>query len=164
MNDELKAVHRSAIMIHSFRSAERGIMAEVIVSSSGYLKQEITAGLHKLIADEPVEFGGTDAGPDPYSLLLASLGACTSMTLQMYAKRKGWPLEHVKVSLMHSRIHAKDCGQCVTKEGKISRIERRITLTGPLTDEQRARLLEIAAKCPVHKTLTSEISIVDTLE
>lgn len=139
-------------------------MAEVIVSASGYLKQEITAGRHKLIADEPVELGGTDEGPDPYSLLLASLGACTSMTLQMYAKRKGWPLEHVQVTLTHSRIHAKDCEQCITKEGKISRIERRISLTGPLTGEQRARLLEIAEKCPVHKTLASEISIVDTLE
>jgi putative redox protein len=139
-------------------------MNEVIVSSSGYLKQEITAGRHAFIADEPVEFGGTDEGPDPYSLLLAALGACTSMTLQMYAKRKGWPLAQVKVTLSHSRIHAKDCEECETKEGKITRIERRITLKGNLDDEQRARLLEIAAKCPVHKTITSEISILDSLE
>lgn len=139
-------------------------MNEVIVSSSGYLKQEITAGRHALIADEPVEFGGADEGPDPYSMLLAALGACTSMTLQMYAKRKGWSLEQVKVTLTHSRIHAKDCEECATKEGKITRIERRITLKGNLDDEQRARLLEIAAKCPVHKTLTSEISILDVLE
>jgi uncharacterized OsmC-like protein len=139
-------------------------MDEVIVSSIGYLKQEITAGKHKLIADEPREVGGSDAGPDPYSLLLAALGACTSMTLQMYAKRKGWPLEKVEVSLSHSRIHAKDCEVCETKEGKISRIERYISLTGPLSEEQKARLLEIAQRCPVHKTLVSEISIVDFLD
>lgn len=136
-------------------------MAEITVSSSGYLKQEIKAGRHTFFADEPVELGGSDVGPDPYSLLLAALGACTSMTVQMYAKRKGWPLEQVKVSLTYSRIHAKDCEQCLTKEGKISRIERRITLLGQLDDEQRARLLEIASKCPVHRTLTSEISIID---
>ena len=136
-------------------------MAEVTVTSSGFLKQEITAGRHNLIADEPVEVGGSDSGPDPYSLLLASLGACTSMTLQIYARRKGWPLEQVKVVLNHSRIHAKDCEQCVTKEGWITSIERRIMLSGPLTVEQRAKLLEIASKCPVHKTLTSEFQIVD---
>ena len=139
-------------------------MAEVIVSSTGYLKQEITAGRHKLIADEPAEAGGSDAGPDPYSFLLAALGACTSMTLQMYAKRKGWPLEKVEVSLCHSRIHAKDCEMCATMEGKISHIERYISLTGPLSDEQKARLLEVAKNCPVHQTLVSEISIVDFLD
>ena len=137
-------------------------MAEVMVTSSGFLKQEITAGLHKLIADEPVEVGGSDSGPDPYALLLASLGACTSMTLQLYARRKGWPLEQVKVVLNHSQIYAKDCEECETKEGRITRIERRITLTGPLSEEQKTRLIEIAAKCPVHKTLTSEIQIVDS--
>jgi putative redox protein len=139
-------------------------MAEVIVSSVGYLKQEITAGAHKLVADEPREVGGTDEGPDPYSLLLAALGACTSMTLQMYAKRKGWPLEKVEVSLRHSRIYATDCEVCMTKEGKISRIERYISLTGPLTDEQKAQLLKIAERCPVHQTLTSEVSIIDFLD
>jgi putative redox protein len=139
-------------------------MAEVIVSSVGYLKQEITAGAHKLISDEPREVGGSDAGPDPYSLLLAALGACTSMTLQLYAKRKEWPLEKVEVSLRHSRIHAKDCETCATKEGKLSRIERYISLTGPLSDEQKARLLEIAQRCPVHQTLVSEFSIVDFLD
>jgi putative redox protein len=139
-------------------------MAEVIVSSVGYLKQEITAGAHKLVADEPREVGGTDEGPDPYSLLLAALGACTSMTLQMYAKRKGWPLEKVEVSLRHSRIYAADCDVCMTKEGKISRIERYISLTGPLTDEQKAQLLKIAERCPVHQTLTSEVSIIDFLD
>jgi putative redox protein len=139
-------------------------MAEVIVSSVGYLKQEITAGAHRFASDEPVEVGGTDTAPDPYSLLLAALGACTSMTLQMYARRKGWPLEKVEVSLRHARIHAKDCDVCVTKEGKISRIERYISLTGPLSEEQRERLLSMAERCPIHKTLTSEISIIDFLD
>jgi putative redox protein len=139
-------------------------MAEVIVSSIGYLKQEIRAGSHSLIADEPVEAGGTDAGPGPYELLLAALGACTSMTLQMYARRKSWPLEKVEVSLSHGRIHAEDCQDCETKEGRITQIERYISLTGDLTAEQRQRLLEIAQHCPVHKTLTGEISIKDYLD
>ncbi len=139
-------------------------MAEVIVKSVDYLKQEITAGSHTLIADEPKDVGGSDAGPDPYSLLLAALGACTSMTLQIYARRKGWPLEKVEVSLRNSRIHAEDCKECATKQGQINRIERYISVTGPLTDEQKARLLEIAQKCPVHRTLTSEISIVDFMD
>jgi putative redox protein len=139
-------------------------MADVIVSSDGLFKQQITAGRHKLIADEPVEAGGSDAGPDPYSLLLAALGACTSMTLQLYARKKGWPLEKVEVSLSHSRIYAEDCKECKVKEGKIERIERFISLTGPLTEEQRARLLEIAQKCPVHKTLASGVSIIDYLD
>ena len=138
-------------------------MAEVTVSSDGFLKQNITAGNHTLIADEPRLAGGTDAGPDPYSLLLAALGACTAMTLQLYARRKEWPLEKVEVSLRHYRIHADDCEDCRTKEGLIDRIERHISLTGELNEEQRARLLEIAGRCPVHKTLTSEISIKDSL-
>ncbi|HXU36168.1 MAG TPA: OsmC family protein [Blastocatellia bacterium] len=138
-------------------------MSEVIVSSVGFLKQEITAGNHRLVADEPKEAGGSDEGPDPYSLLLGALGACTSMTLQLYAKRKNWPLEKVEVRLSHSRIHAEDCESCVTRQGYITRIDRRITLTGPLSDEQKTRLLEIAQHCPVHKTLTSEISIKDYL-
>lgn len=139
-------------------------MSEIIVSSSGFLKQEITAGTHQFIADEPREAGGTDAGPDPYSYLLAALGACTSMTLQLYARRKQWPLEKVTVRLHNDRIHAVDCANCSTTEGMIDRIERVISLTGPLTDEQKARLLEIADKCPLHKTITSEISIISSLE
>jgi uncharacterized OsmC-like protein len=134
-------------------------MAEVIVTSDGYLRQNITAGNHTLVADEPPGAGGNDGGPDPYSLLLAALGACTSMTLQMYARHKQWPLEKVNVRLTHSRIHAEDCDDCALKSGKISRIERHISLTGQLNDEQRARLLEVAERCPVHRTLTSEISI-----
>lgn len=139
-------------------------MAEVIVSSVGYLKQEIKAGNHTLFADEPVKDGGSDAGPDPYSLLLSSLGACTAMTLQLYARHKQWPLEKVEVSLRNESIHAVDCDECVTKEGKITKIERYISLTGPLTEEQRNRLLEIAQRCPVHRTLTSEITIKDFLD
>jgi len=139
-------------------------MSEVIVSSDGFLKQRITAGNHTLIADEPREAGGSDAGPDPYSFLLAALGACTSMTLQLYARHKGIPLEKVQVSLRNARIHAKDCETCDSKEGKIERIERYISLAGPLTDEQKQRLLEIAQRCPVHKTLTSEIVIQDFLD
>ena len=139
-------------------------MAEVTVSSDGFLKQQITAGSHTLVADEPREAGGSDAGADPYSLLLAALGACTAMTLQIYARRKEWPLEKVEVRLEHSRIHAQDCNDCTSKDGRIDRIERHISLIGPLSDEQRTRLLEIAARCPVHRTLTSEISIKDFLE
>ena len=139
-------------------------MTEVIVSSIGYLKQQINAGAHTLIADEPHEAGGSDAGLDPYSLLLAALGACTAMTLQIYARRKEWPLERVEVSLRHSRIHAEDCGDCATAQGRIDQIERYISLAGPLSAEQRARLLEIAQRCPVHKTLTSEVSIKDFLD
>jgi uncharacterized OsmC-like protein len=139
-------------------------MAEVIVTSAGYLKQEITAGKHKLTADEPLDAGGSDEGPGPYDLLLAALGACTAMTLQMYARRKEWPLERVEVSLTHDRIHAADCEDCQTNEGKITRIERFISLTGDLSDAQKKRLLEIAQRCPVHKTLTSEVSIKDFLD
>jgi uncharacterized OsmC-like protein len=122
-------------------------------------RQEISDGTHKLVADEPVESGGTDTGFDPYGFLLAALGACTSMTLTLYAKRKGWPLDGVTVKLRHSRIYAKDCEDCETTDGMISRIDRDISLAGNLTDEQRQALLAIADKCPVHRTLTSEISI-----
>jgi putative redox protein len=124
------------------------------------LRQRLRDGRHELVADEPAAVGGTDAGPSPYELLLMSLGACTSMTLRLYAQRKGWPLEAVRVTLKHDRIHAEDCRDCETKAGKIDRIDRAIEMTGPLNDEQRGRLLEIADKCPVHKTLTSEIKIV----
>ena len=139
-------------------------MAAVIVSSDGYMKQRITVGDHVLIADEPVAAGGEDAGPDPYSLLLAALGACTAMTLQIYARRKEWPLDGVEVSLRHSRIHAEDCGDCASGKGKIDQIERYISLSGPLTDQQKARLLEIAQHCPVHKTLAAGVSIKDFLD
>ena len=121
--------------------------------------QEIEIGPHRLKGDEPVAFGGTDMGPSPYDFLLAALGTCTSMTIGLYARKRQWPLENITVSLRHSKIHAADCDNCETKEGKVDRIERDIHLTGSLTDEQRAKLIEIAGKCPVHQTLTSEINI-----
>jgi putative redox protein len=135
-------------------------MATVVVrGNAGGFTQEVETGRHRLVADEPVAAGGADTGPSPYELLLAALGACTSMTLSMYARRKQWPLEAVTVRLAHSRIHAQDCAECETKEGMLDRIEREISLIGPLSAEQRARLLEIANRCPVHRTLVSEIDI-----
>jgi putative redox protein len=139
-------------------------MAEVLVHSLGNLRQEIDAGSHTLYADEPVDAGGDNAGPNPYELLLAALGACTSMTLLLYARRKGWPLEDVEVRLSHRRDYARDCAECEDKPAKIDVIERRITLRGDLDDGQRARLLEIAQKCPVHRTLTGTIRVNDRLE
>jgi len=130
-----------------------------VTGGSSGLQQHVVAGRHALVGDEPVDQGGTDAGPDPYDFLLAALGTCTSMTVSLYARRKGWPLEGVKVHLMHSKIHALDCASCETREGKVDRIDRDLELMGPLSDEQRGRLLEIANKCPVHRTLTSEIEI-----
>jgi putative redox protein len=121
--------------------------------------QEIVVGPHRLAADEPIAAGGTDAGLNPYDFLLAGLGSCTSMTVALYARRKQWPLEAVTVRLRHGKIHAADCGDCETREGMIDRIELALELTGPLTEEQRSRLLEIAGRCPVHRTLTSEIDI-----
>jgi putative redox protein len=121
--------------------------------------QEIVIGPHRLVADEPTDMGGTDEGPTPYDLLLAALGACTSMTVALYAQRKSWPLEGVTARLRHSRIHAIDCAECETKEGKIDRIELNVELAGPLSNEQRSKLLEIAKKCPVHRTLTTEVDI-----
>jgi uncharacterized OsmC-like protein len=139
---------------------EKGDVRSVVVrgSAAGFA-QEIHAGAHRLHADEPVSAGGTDTGPSPYDLLLAALGACTSMTVAMYARRKAWPLEEVTVHLRHSRIHAADCAECETKEGMLDRIERDIHFAGLLTEEQRSKLLEIANKCPIHRTLTSEIDI-----
>jgi uncharacterized OsmC-like protein/alpha-beta hydrolase superfamily lysophospholipase len=126
---------------------------------AGRFQQEIRTGRHRFLADEPVDVGGLDSGPGPYDLVLAGLGACTSMTLRLYAERKTVPLDRVTVRLGHSRIHAADCENCETKEGMIDRIDRVITLAGDLSEEQRKRLLEIADKCPVHRTLTSEIDI-----
>ena len=136
-------------------------MSEVVVTSQENLRNEVRYGAgHSFITDEPIGAGGEDAGPDPYTLLLAALGSCISMTLMLYARRKQWPLESVSVRLRQNRIHAKDCKECSEdQEGYIHRIERAVTVTGQLSDEQRARLLEIAHKCPVHKTLTSQIII-----
>ena len=131
----------------------------VMETREGRFTQDITAGAYHLRADEPATAGGNDSGFTPYDLLLASLGACTSMTLRMYAEQKKWPLERVTVQLRHNKIHAKDCAECETREGKIDRIEREIRLTGNLDAAQRARLMEIADKCPIHRTLHSEVLI-----
>jgi len=138
-------------------------MSEVVVTSQTNLRNEVRYGPgHSFITDEPVAAGGEDAGPDPYTLLLAALGSCISMTVTLYARRKQWPLERVSVRLRQSRIHSKDCQECAQdKEGYIHSIERSVSITGPLTDEQRARLQEIAHKCPVHKTLSSQIVITE---
>ena len=121
--------------------------------------QSITAGRHALTADEPAALGGTDSGPTPYDLLLAALGSCLSMTVALYARSKSWPLEAVTVRLRHSRIHAADCEAAETREGRIDHLACDVELAGVLSDEQRARLMEIAGKCPVHRTLMSEIHI-----
>lgn len=137
-------------------------MSEVVVTSQTNLRNEVRYGEdHSFITDEPISAGGEDAGPDPYTLLLAALGSCISMTLTMYAQRKQWPLESVTVHLRQNRVHGKDCKECEDKEGYIHRIERSVTITGPLSEEQHTRLQEIAHKCPVHKTLVSEIIITE---
>jgi len=125
----------------------------------GKFQQEVILGRHRLTADEPVDAGGLNSGPGPYDLLLAALGACTAMTVRLYADLKQIPLRRTQVRLHHEKIHAKDCAECETKEGKIDRIERVITFEGELSAEQRAKLLEIADKCPVHRTLESEVNI-----
>jgi uncharacterized OsmC-like protein/alpha-beta hydrolase superfamily lysophospholipase len=125
----------------------------------GTFQQEVIVGAHRFLADEPASVGGMNSGPGPYDLLLAGLGACTSMTLRLYADRKQLPLKQTVVRLHHNKIHAADCAECETKEGMIDRIERAIALEGDLDAEQRARLMEIADKCPVHRTLKSEIDI-----
>jgi putative redox protein len=140
---------------------------EVQVEETGYGRYatEIVAGPHTLRADEPRGVGGDDTGPTPYGLLSAALGACTTMTLRMYADRKDWPLEKVSVTISHAKIHARDCESCETERGKIDRFERRLRIDGPtLSEEQRARLLEIADRCPVHRTLHSEVEVRTRLE
>ena len=143
------------------QTEEAGLVT-VRETGEGHLQQEVTAGTHRILADEPVAAGGGDSGPNPYDFLLAALGACTSMTLRLYAEHKQLPLDRVTVRLRHGRIYAADCETCETKEGKIDQIERAITLEGTLDVSQRARLLEIADKCPVHRTLTSEVVIKTT--
>jgi len=138
-------------------------MSYVIVTSLSNLQNEVSYGAkHTLITDEPLEAGGEDAGPDPYTLLLAALGSCISMTTRLYANRKGWPLDRVTVRLKQQRIHTSDCLECKdSMEGYVHRIERSVSFEGDLTAEQQVRLQEIAHKCPVHKTLTSPIVVAE---
>src|SRR5207249_11968053 len=131
----------------------------VVRGDAGGFLQEVVSGKHNLRADEPVSAGGSDAAPGPYDYLLIALGVCTSMTVGLYARRKQFPLENITVSLRHSRIHAKDCEECLTKEGMLDRIDAEIELSGPLKTEQREKLIEVAGRCPVHRTLKSEINI-----
>jgi putative redox protein len=138
---------------------------EVVVreTRNSKFQQTVTVGPHRLLADEPAAAGGEDTGLAPYDLLLAGLGACTSMTMRLYADRKSLPLERTTVTLRHGKIHAQDCAECETREGMLDQIDRVIAMEGPLDVEQRKRLMEIADKCPVHRTLTSEIRIVTQL-
>jgi putative redox protein len=136
----------------------------VIRGTGSGFAQEIVAGQHRLKADEPLSAGGTETGPTPYEFLLAALGACTAMTVTMYARRKNWPLDAIVVRLSHSKIHAEDCFDCHTEAGFIDRIDREIELSGSLSPDERLKLFEIAEKCPVHRTLTSEIDLRSSLK
>ncbi|XXF77812.1 OsmC family protein [Myxococcaceae bacterium GXIMD 01537] len=136
----------------------RGVV-EVREAGPGRFAQDVRVGSHRLRVDEPVEMGGDDTGPTPYGLLSAALGTCTVMTVRMYARRRGWPLEHVSVLLRHGKLHARDCAECETKEGRLDRIERELVLEGPLDEAQRQTLLAIADRCPVHRTLESEVDV-----
>ncbi len=138
-------------------------MAVVVVSSDRNLRQEVYARTHWLVSDEPSDLGGEDCGPTPYELLLGALGACTSITLLMYARRKGWPLENVEVRLEHRRVHARDCAECEQREGYLDHIEKAIVVAGELSQEQLDRLAEIAEKCPVNRTLHSVVHTTQTL-
>ena len=142
---------------------QSGTPPQVVVSSESGLTQQIASGRHRTQADEPVEAGGAGLGPSPYELLLASLGACTSMTLRLYATRRGWPLGRIVVRLRHYRVHAEDCAGCETKPACLDRIDREVELGGTLTDEQKERLRAIAERCPVHRTLSSGTNIRTTI-
>jgi uncharacterized OsmC-like protein len=131
----------------------------VVVGPTAGFRTEVDVGGHHLVVDEPVPVGGTDVGPSPYEMLLAALGACTAMTLRLYADRRKWPLERARVTLQHHKVHAQDCVDCDTKPARMDVVERVLILEGPLTAEQRARLLEIAERCPVHQTLQSKIQV-----
>ena len=139
--------------------APEGIVPVSEADPAGFLQDVAVGPRHHLLADEPAAYGGTDAGPGPYQLLSAGLGACTSMTVRMYARRKGWPLEHVVVDISHDKVHAQDCADCPEKTAKIDIFQRTIRLDGPLDADQRARLLAIADRCPVHRTMEGTIKI-----
>ncbi len=141
---------------------ERGWI-KVVETGEGKFTQLLLDGRHRMFADEPAEFGGDDRGPGPYELLLMALGACTAMTVRLYVERQKWPLTRIAVRLRHEKIHAQDCADCETKEGMLDQIERVIDLEGPLNIEQKQRILEIANRCPVHRTLTSEVKIRSSL-
>jgi putative redox protein len=131
----------------------------VAETGDGLFSQELLDGRHRLLADEPASAGGNDLGPGPYELLLMALGACTSMTIRLYAKRKQWPLERVHVRLKHSKVYIQDCENCDTKSAMLDHIDREIQLAGTLDKDQIAKLMEIAEKCPVHRTLTGHVRI-----
>jgi len=131
----------------------------VIVGGIAGFRTDVDVGGHHLVVDEPVPVGGTDAGPSPYEMLLAALGSCTAMTLRLYADRRQWPLERVRVTLQHRKVHAQDCAECERKPTKMDVVDRIIALEGPLTEEQRAKLLDIAERCPVHQTLRGPIQV-----
>jgi uncharacterized OsmC-like protein/fermentation-respiration switch protein FrsA (DUF1100 family) len=144
-------------------SADRGEAPRTVVvreTRASKFQQTVSIGPHRMLADEPIAAGGEDSGPGPYDFVLAGLGACTSMTMRLYADRKSLPLERTTVTLKHSKIHAQDCAECETKDGMLDQIDRVIGMEGNLDAEQRKKLMEIADKCPVHRTLTSEIHIV----
>ena len=138
-------------------------MKEVVVKFVRNYQQEAKTDQHTIIIDEAKDVGGDGKGPDPYDLLLTALGGCTSMTIMMYARRKEWPLESVQVKLNHEKIHATDCDECITEEGKLDQITKTIFLKGDLTQEQKERILEIAERCPVNRTLTTECRVLGKL-
>ena len=157
------AENRAGIFLEQ-PDAEPGTVV-VQEAGEGKFAQDINiGGKFPLRADEPESYGGTDTGGSPYDLLLAGLGACKSMTMRMYADRKKMPLERAKVTLKHNKIHAEDCEACETTEGKVDQIEVDIELTGDLTDEERQKIYDISYKCPVHRTLESEVSIASNLK
>ena len=139
--------------------APEGVVRSEEADKNGFLQDICSGPKHHTLADEPVSYGGTDLGMSPFNFLSAGLAACTSMTMRMYARRKGWPVDHISVDVIHDKIHATECETCETTDGKIDQFKRVITLEGDLTDEQRTRLLEIADKCPVHRTLHAEVEV-----
>jgi putative redox protein len=147
-------------MAHETKTSAKPTMSVVTVQGdASNFAQRIKTGPYELHVDESLEVGGTATGPSPYDLLLAALGACTSMTISLYARRKNWPLQQVLIELTHSKVHAADCRDCITREGFLDQIDKKVYLEGDLTAEQHARLLEIGNKCPVHRTLLSEVVI-----
>jgi uncharacterized OsmC-like protein len=136
----------------------------VVEGPTAGFRTEVAVGSHRFTVDEPVPVGGTDAGPSPYEFLLAALGACTAMTLRLYADRRQWPLERADVRLRHRKVHAQDCVDCETKPAKMDVVDRVLILHGPLSDDQRTKLMEIANRCPVHQTLGSQIQVNTTIE